>query len=127
MFKRMDLAWITVADYQKARDFFVKTLGMKVLNETPEYGWGEFGAHEGGASLGVAQVNPQHSSEKPGSNAIMTFTVDDIVAKKRELESKGVKFEGHIIEVPGHVKMATFIDKDGNKFQIVEDLSAKQQ
>lgn len=122
--KRMDMAWITVSDSKKAKEFFCDILGLKLTSEAPEYGWMELVGHEGGAALGIGQSCEETAPDvKPGQNAVVTMTVDDIVAMKKMLESKGVKFLGDIIEVPGHVKMALFCDADNNKFQIVEMLS----
>jgi predicted enzyme related to lactoylglutathione lyase len=114
------LSWITVSDYQKSKKFFAD-LGLELNSDSAEYGWAEFKG-VAGAALGIAQENPQHGSEKAGTNAVVTFTVDDILATKQEFEAKGVKFLGDIMEVPGHVKLATFVDLDGNKFQIAQIL-----
>lgn len=123
--KKVDLSWITVSDISKAKTFFVDVLGFKVRTYEEKYGWLELVAPEGGMALGVAQAQSEGecSSEKPGQNAVVTCTVDDIEASKKEFESKGVKFISRMIEVPGHVKMITFIDQDGNKFQLVQELA----
>ena len=119
--KRSDMAWITVSDVKKAKKFFTEIVGLEARTDTPEYGWVELQAPEGGALLGVGQYNPQYGKEvQPGQNAIVTFTVDDIREAKAEFEKKGVTLLGDIVEVPGHVKMLFFTDFDGNKFQIVE-------
>jgi CreA protein len=121
--KRMGLAWISVKDIKGAEKFFGETLGLKVINATPEYGWFECIAKEDGCSLGVGAYSEEYENPvKPGMNAVLTMTVDDIVAAKKELESKNVHFIGEITEVPGHVKMATFADPDGNIFQLVQEL-----
>jgi len=120
--KKIELAWITVGDLAKARKFLTDTVGLKVASSAQEYGWMELQGVEGGMLLGVGQANSQHK-ERPGQNAVVTLTVDDIVASKKELESKGVQFDGDIMEVPGHVKMASFSDPDGNKFQLTQLLS----
>ena len=89
--------------------------------DTPEYGWLELVPKDGGTILGVCQFNPQYGNAvKPGDNAIVTFTVDDIVAVKALFEKQGVTMLGDIIEVPGHIKMLFFTDLDGNKFQICQ-------
>ena len=118
--KRSDMAWITVSDIQKAKKFFTEVVGLEVRTDTPEYGWVELVAKDGGSALGVGQCNPQYSEVKPGDNAIVTFTVDDILQAKAEFEKQGVTLLGDIVEVPGHVKMLFFTDFDGNKFQIVQ-------
>lgn len=119
--KRSDMAWITVSDVKKAKKFFTEVVGLEVRTDTPEYGWVELVAKDGGSALGVGQYNPQYGNEvQPGQNAIITFTVDDIMEAKAEFEKKGVTLLGDIVAVPGHVKMLFFTDVDGNKFQIVE-------
>ncbi len=122
MIKSMKLSWIATADIQKSKKFFIETLGLEIKNDTAEYGWMELQGHEGGMYLGVGQAQPEHPDEKPGMNAVVTMTVDDIVAAKKTLEAKGVRFIDEIIEVPGHVKMVTFVDPDGNRFQLVQEL-----
>lgn len=124
--KSMKLAWVTVADIKKAEHFFANVLGLKVTSGDSKYNWLEFSGAEEGLYLGVGQAHPKDPScVNPGQNAVMTMTVDDIVKEKTRLEAKGVKFLGDIMEVPGHVKLATFTDPDGNKYQLVQDLAKK--
>lgn len=123
MIKKMSLAWIAVNDINASKKFFKDTLGLDVINDTPEYGWMELKAPGTDFTLGVGQAREGHETEKAGMNAVVTMTVDDIVKSKAALEAKGVKFIDEIIEVPGHVKMVTFVDKDGNKFQLVQELN----
>lgn len=118
---KMALAWITSDNLEKSKDFFANTLGLKIDVETREYGWMELVAQDESFRLGVGRCD-EHNPVKPGQNAILTMTVDDIAAAKKELESKSAKIIGDIVEVPGHVKMLTFEDPDGNKFQLVEEL-----
>jgi len=119
----MTLSWITASDLTKTKEFFTDTLGLKKTTDVAEYGWCEFLGQEGGMYLGVGQSRGAEDLVKPGQNAVVTMVVDDIMQAKTELESKGVRFLDEIIEVPGHVKMVTFQDFDGNKFQLVEELS----
>ena len=48
--------------------------------------------------------------------------VTDIDAARTELEAKGVRFEGDIVELPGLVKLATFYDPDGNRYMFAQSL-----
>jgi predicted enzyme related to lactoylglutathione lyase len=116
--KKIELGWITVANFKKAQKFF-SDMGLTLKESNEEWGWMEFEGKEGGMRLGVAQAN---ESSKPGHNTVLTFTVDNLATTKKNMESKGVQFVGEVIEVPGHVKMATFVDPDGNQFQIVENI-----
>lgn len=120
--KRMDLSWIVVSNLEKAKEFYTQVLGLKVHEYAQEYKWLEVIGHDGGMILGIFEENAS-SEDKAGSNAVVTMVVDDLVAAKHELEAKSVRFHGDIIEVPGHVKMATFTDADGNKFQLVQVLN----
>lgn len=119
--KRADLAWITVSNLNKAKNFFVDTLGLELREEDAKIKWLELSGAEGGALLGVAEKDGACSREQPGSNAILTFKVDDIVTTRKAFEAKGVNFFGPTIEIGQHVKLAFFTDSDGNKFQLVEE------
>jgi len=122
--KSMELAWIVVADIKEAKKFFTETVGLKLVEEHDQYGWLEFEGYQGGMRLGVGQYSPEYSADdKPGMNAVMSMTVDNLETAQHEMQQKGVRFIGEVMEVPGQVKMATFVDKDNNKFQLVQKLS----
>jgi predicted enzyme related to lactoylglutathione lyase len=120
--KSIDLGWITVSDFAKAKKFFVEHLGLTINSVNEEMGWLELKGKDGGALLGIAKAHEQET-HRPGSNTVLTLKVDDIEKTKQELEAKDVTFLGGILEVPGHVKLATFIDPDKNVFQLVQDLN----
>lgn len=122
--KSFGLAWISISDVAKTKDFFANKLGLTIASETAEYGWIELKATNGNFLLGAGEYK-DFGPIKPGQNAVLTMDVDDIVAAQAELISKGVAIEGDIIEIPGHVKMLFFKDTDNNCFQLVEDLSGK--
>lgn len=123
--KRSDMAWITVADIANAKKLFIDILGMEVQADAPEFGWLEVRAKEGGSALGIGQFNPEYGKEVlPGQNAVVTFTVSDLVAAKAILEKNNVTILGDIVDVPGHVKMLFFTDVDGNKFQLCQLIDA---
>ena len=121
--KEIGLSWIVVKDINQAVDYYRDVVGLKLMKFNEQFGWAELQGHEGGARLGISQVN-SYDNMAPGQNAIVTFTVADIVKSKEEMVKKGAKLEGEIVEVPGHVKMQTIIDKDGNLFQLCELLHA---
>jgi predicted enzyme related to lactoylglutathione lyase len=123
--KKSELSWITVSDWEKAKTFFTEVVGLEVVSAQEQYGWMELRGAEGGAYLGVSK-NHEGSELPPGHNAVVTFTVDDIVATKADMEAKGVTFVGGIHEVPGQVKLALFKDSDGNLFHLVQDISGQQ-
>lgn len=119
--RKIELGWITVSDFAQSKKFFVETLGLDVFSGCDEYTWLEVRGKDGGMLLGVGGSG-EGCGLQPGQNAVMTMTVDDIIATRTELEAKGVKFISDVIEVPNIVKMAMFVDLDGNKFQLVQNL-----
>lgn len=119
--KQINLAWIVVSDFAKALKYYTEVVGLKVRESHPEFGWAELVGTEGGGCLGIAQANDRESIPA-GSNAVVTFTVTDLAKAKAEFQRKGVKMIGDVCEVPGHVKLQTFVDTDGNRFQLVETL-----
>ena len=113
------LSWIVVKDIKNAVSYYTNVVVLKLVEFHEEFGWAELEGYEGGTRLGIAQENPQEHV-KAGTNAVITFTVADLEEAKQELLKKGAKCQGDIIEVPGHVKMQTVIDNDGNCFQLCE-------
>lgn len=122
--KRIDVAWVTATNAKKTRDFFVEKIGLKLSSAAEEYNWYELSGHEGGAVLGIGEDSERRGPVGPGQNALITMTVDDIEAAKKELMQKQVAILGDIIDVPGHVRMLFFKDPDGSLFQLVQDWNA---
>ena len=119
--KSMDLSWVVVHDLKKAIKFYTEIVGLKLVETSEEFGWAELQGHEGGSRLGLAQMQPE-SEIKPGENACVTLTVDNLGQAIESVRGHGVHCLGDIIEVPGHVKMQMISDQDGNLFQLVEML-----
>lgn len=117
--KEIGLCWIVTKDIKAAVKYYTEVVGLKLAEFNEEYGWAELEGHEGGSRLGLAQENPQENV-RAGQNAVMTFTVENLDQVKETMIKKGAKIEGDVIEVPGHVKMQTIVDTDGNRFQICE-------
>ncbi len=132
--KAMNLIWITVSDLERAEKFFTQSVGLTLRLTDKLHGWLEFTGSEGGFRLGVAQSQEEGccgeeekccSPAGAGSNAIVTIDVDNIGLTKKQLEERGVTFSGPILELPDHVKLASFSDPDGNRFQLVELLNSR--
>lgn len=117
--KEIGLSWIVVKNLKAAVKYYTDVIGLKLMEMNEEYGWAELEGHEGGSRLGIAQENPSEQV-KAGQNAVMTFTVANLDKAKEAMVKKGAKCEGDVLEVPGHVKMQTLVDNDGNRFQICE-------
>lgn len=119
--KKIELAWITVSDFNKSKDFFKNTLNLNMHEYHDLFGWAEFKGPDGGCLLGMAKsCDNDPCNLKPGANAIVTFTVDNLDQTMAELKSKGVEFVGDVLVIPNGPKMIYFKDLDGNVFQLVE-------
>lgn len=117
----MHLSWIVVADIESAVKFYTETVGLTLKEFSKEYNWAELSGADG-ARLGIAQHCPS-SEVGIGANAVVTISVVDIEKAKNEFVNKDVQLIGDILEIPGHVKMQTFKDKDGNTFQLCQLLN----
>lgn len=117
----MKLAWIVVKDLDAAIKFYTESVGLTLMNKNTEHNWAELSGPDGFV-LGMGQESP-YMDNKAGSNAVMTIEVDDIIAARNSFEKKGITLLGDIMEVPGHVKMQTFMDSDRNVMQLVQCLS----
>ena len=121
----IEMAWVTVKDFNAAIDFFTNTLGLTLNMSSPEHNWAEFSSPSG-AHVGICQEDTSTECPSPikaGGNAVICFTVADIEATKAELVEKGVELVGDIQEVPGHVKLLLIRDNSGNFYHIVQDLT----
>ena len=113
---KVRLSWFSVNDFEGAKKFYGKVLGLKKTFEAQQ--WAEFAGAEGQETIGVA-VNPQAGKE-PGATIVLQ--VEDIDRERNRLETAGVKFEGKIEEIPGIVRLTTFRDPSGNRLQLAQPL-----
>jgi predicted enzyme related to lactoylglutathione lyase len=118
--KSMDLSWVVVKDLDAAISFLTNVVGLELQEKNDMFSWAELSGLEGGGRLGVAKTNDTDNMPA-GVNAVVTMSVDDIEAKKLELEGKNVTMIGDILEIPGIIKLQMFVDQDGNRFQLAEE------
>ncbi len=114
------LAWIVVKDIEKAIKFYTEVAGLELKEYHKEFHWAELGG-PGGSILGIGQESDE-CPMKAGINAVVTITVDDIDKANAHFVDKGATLVGEVVEIPGHVKMQTFVDTDGNTLQLVQKL-----
>jgi predicted enzyme related to lactoylglutathione lyase len=110
----VDFTIIPTADIDRAVDFYENVLGLERSKQ-----WGDMPAHEfetGNLTIAVVQMDAFGQEFSPHRSPI-AFRVDDVPAAKEELESRGVKFLGDIID-SGVCHQAIFRDPDGNALDI---------
>ena len=92
--KAVGLTTLTVSNLKEAKEFFVDKLGLKLCSDASEHGWLEISVDDCCPEpvLGIGEENPQHGPFKAGSNGLVSFIVDDVIAEKERLEKKGINF-----------------------------------
>jgi predicted enzyme related to lactoylglutathione lyase len=115
------LAWIIVKDIKAAIDFYTNQLGLTLQSFDEEFVWAELSGPDG-CVLGICEESPEQGMIA-GTNAVFTITVDDLDEAREECLKKGITLVGEVMEVPGHVKLQTLTDQDGNTLQLVQKLS----
>ncbi len=105
---------VPVSDQDRAKDFYVNTLGFELLTDAPfsEGRWVQVGPKGSAATLTLVTWFP---SMPPGSLKGTILATDDVDGTYRELQARGVTFEGPIQEAPWG-RFAVFDDPDGNSF-----------
>ena len=119
--KGIYLCWIVVKDIDQSIKFYTEVVGLTLKEYHPEYRWAELSG-PGGSLLGIGEEGTDPTM-KSGNNAVITIAVEDINEAIVHFKKKNASLVGDVIEIPGHVKMQTFVDGDGNTLQLVQTLS----
>jgi catechol 2,3-dioxygenase-like lactoylglutathione lyase family enzyme len=105
-----DFVTLPTKDYEAAAEFYGGVLGLPFAKR-----WGNFPAGEfetGNLTLAIMQTDAFGIEFNPISTPI-ALRVDDVHAAREELESRGVEFQGDILD-SGVCHQAFFRDPDGN-------------
>lgn len=123
MLKEIVYTTVFVSDQDRALDFYTNVVGLEKRAENPTPTGPRF------LSVGIKGQDFQHLlwPGTPGQAqpvdgripAAYTIETDDCREEVTALESRGVKFEGGILEFP-FAYIAVFTDPDGNRLQLRE-------
>ena len=113
---------VPVSDQDRARDFYVNTLGFELRADAPMGAdggprWVEVAPKGSTTALTLVTWFP---SMPAGSLTGLVFNCDDIHAAYDELQRRGVPFNGPI-EEQFWGTFATFQDPDGNSFVLSQE------
>jgi len=111
MINSIDFVAVPTQDLERARSFYVDTLGLRKDDKAD---W-EFWAGE--TCFGLWEPDKMGGSFAPQKNAHIALHVDDIEAARTELEAKGIEFMGETFDT-GVCHMAFFSDPDGNDLML---------
>ena len=104
---RVDTIGIPSSDTERARTFYVDTLGLRA----DEHASNEFWVGE--SCFSIWEPERFGGEFRPQANSIVLLHVDDVEAARAQLEAKGVEFDGETFD-SGVCHMAEFTDPDGN-------------
>jgi catechol 2,3-dioxygenase-like lactoylglutathione lyase family enzyme len=110
--ERVDFVSFLTQDIERAKEFYVGTLGLEIESE----GESDMEFRLGQVTLDV--FDPSSIGE-PFAPTLAGFAlrVPDVDAARAELEAKGVQFDGETIAT-GVCKQAWFRDPDGNRLML---------
>jgi catechol 2,3-dioxygenase-like lactoylglutathione lyase family enzyme len=109
----VQLLSLPVTDQDRARDFYVDTLGFELIADTPmgpDMRWVQVRPPGSQASITLVTWFP---TMPPGAVKGTVLETDDLDADVTALRGRGVSIEGGIQEAPWG-RFVTFDDPDGN-------------
>ena len=110
-----------VTDLDRSIAWYRDVLGFDLLYRLDDNAWCELKTGVERVNVGLSQV--EEAGGKGG--ATLTFGVGDIEAAKGELDSRAVRQDGPIRDIPGLVRLLTFYDPDDNALMLYEDLQGQ--
>lgn len=111
LIKSLDFVGIPSQNAERARAFYIDILGLK-----PDKN-GRYEAWLGNTCFGIWEPDKMGGKFAPQKNAHPALHVDDVAEARKELEAKGVEFNGEILDT-GVCHMAFFTDPDGNDLML---------
>ena len=108
--EHVDFWAVPVTDMERSKQFYGETLG---LSQTGDGGFPEFKLGDNGF-LYLLSLESIGSQFRGPHDAGFALRVPDVHEARKELEAKGVQFNGDVLDT-GVCHMAFFADPDGNQ------------
>ena len=105
---------LNVASLDKSIVFYEQVLGFKTVERRDDLKFAHVETNVPGLELGLGEGG----TEKGTGAVVINFSVVDVVAARKLLESRGVVFTGPTQIIPGKVALAAFRDPDGNQLRL---------
>jgi catechol 2,3-dioxygenase-like lactoylglutathione lyase family enzyme len=109
--RKVDSIGIPSTNTQRSLTFYVDTLGLRPDARSSNEFW------IGESCFGIWEPSRFGMEFHPQPNSIALLHVDDVEAARKELETKGVEFDGQTFDT-GVCHMASFKDPDGNELTL---------
>jgi len=107
--------WYRVRDLQAARGWYAGKLRFDETYYDADGRWAKF--ERGGMKIALAEGEPEEGG-------VATVDVDDVKAEADRLRADDVEV-GTVLELHDEVRLLDVYDPDGNRLQLVQDISAK--
>ena len=117
---------IIASDYNKAKDFYVNKLGLKIKREVERKEREDFIIFlDGGENIEIElfiEKNPPKRLTRPEARGLrhLAFRVDDIFKSVEELKKRGIETEEIRIDPLNGKHMTFFFDPDGLPLELHE-------
>ena len=117
---------IITSDYNKAKDFYVNKLGLKIKREVERKEREDFIIFlDGGENIEIElfiEKNPPKRLTRPEARGLrhLAFRVDDIFKSVEELKKRGIETEEIRIDPLNGKHMTFFFDPDGLPLELHE-------
>ena len=117
---------IIASDYNKAKDFYVNKLGLKIKREVERKEREDFIIFlDGGENIEIElfiEKNPPKRRTRPEARGLrhLAFRVDDIFKSVEELKKRGIETEEIRIDPLNGKHMTFFFDPDGLPLELHE-------
>jgi catechol 2,3-dioxygenase-like lactoylglutathione lyase family enzyme len=108
--------WYFVRDLDAGRDFYTRKLGFTETYRDEDDRWVKL--ERGAMLIALAEGEPQDDG------GVATVDVDDVKAESERLRGADVEV-GTVLELHGEVRLLDVFDPDGNRLQLVEDVSRR--
>ena len=117
MIKGIGVVYYHVNNQEQSTKWYKDVLGLEVGPSWP--GWQEFKI-PGNVRFAIDAPKGELSEMETTPNAVVSFIMDDIKATVEQLQEKGVKLYGQVMEFP-HATVATKQDPDENFTQLLQE------
>lgn len=116
---RIEHTAVFAADSTALKDFYVRVFGLKVVLVSDDTPPGYFLADDRGTALEIIPRPAGQANVNQRWVCHVAYIVDDVAAKRSELERMGIVFETDTAVNQESVKMAFFRDPEGNRCQLI--------
>ena len=112
--ERTDFISVPVTDMERARRFYAETVGIPFATDDSAFPEFQLGENVSMYLITMESIGQQFTAPH---SAHIALRVPDVAETRRELEERGVEFEGETLDT-GVCHMAFFRDPDGNALML---------